>query len=189
MLICCKDPLETNTCPDGFTLEENDCACKELNINGYCISRCLPEDQEYTAKGMLGQYFNEKEWCDGFESLPSPMLIRLEAYPELLNYGPSIYFGLHEEEFGLSLKPNWVTNDSFQSDSLLYAFAGHKIEAGFVEMKVSNDPRRFVKLVNGENLYLRCYIKILHERLLRVHFTWENSNDEIRETCTRIFHK
>ncbi len=189
VLVGCNDQTDTSTCPDGYTLIDDDCICNELEIIGYCINRSLPDDNKFQEKGQYGQYYNEETWCVGFESLPQPMLTTLEAYVNYLNHGPAIYYGTHEEEYGLNLRPHWLAQDSFASDTLIYRWAGVEEKLGFMERKPSNDPRMYTKELNGEILYLRCYVKILHRGLLRIHFTWENSNDEIRETCTRIFHK
>ncbi len=189
VVIGCNDQEDTSTCPDGFTLINGDCICEGLDINGYCVSRCLPEDQQYIDQGQYGLFYNEEEWCRGFEELPQPMLLTLRAYVKNLDYAPVVIFGLNEAAFGLSLMPHLVTKDSFPNDTLTHFFIGRNQEAGFAQMELSNNPEMYTKEVNGETLHLRCYIKILHEHLLRVHFTWENSNDDIRETCTRIFHK
>ncbi len=189
VVIGCNDQADTSTCPDGYSLIDDDCICEGLDINGYCISRCLPDDEYYLEKGELGLFYNEAEWCKGFEGLPCPMLIRLEAYRALLSYGPIIRFGLYEEEYGLAMIPNWISTDSFERDTLLYADSGFKEKLGFMNVEQGRDPTLFTKQSGGETLYLRCYLKILHDSLLRIHFTWENSNDEIREKCTRIFHK
>ncbi len=189
VLFGCQDRSQSKTCPDGFSLVNNECVCEGLNINGYCVSRCLPEDQNYIDNGEYGLFYNEEEWCPEFLTLPRPMLIRLEAKFTNLNHAPDVIYGVEEGAYGLPLKPYWISRDSFASDTLLCMFSGLRSDGGFVEVNPKSTPQFNTKISNGETLYLRCYIKILHERLLRIHFTWENSNDEIRETCTRIFHK
>lgn len=172
LITSCSEEKECKVCPENYVLVDGECKCAGLMLMGEC--RDLEEIYKYNG------YISDHGVCMD-SVLGRPTLITINFNGGETNRHASISFHKPDQFWTLSL---YV----YGSDSAYYIPGANR---GFHD-SFNNRGEEFdfyTREIDGETQYLRAYLKKLHDKYFRVHFTWETRWGTERERCTRIFHQ
>lgn len=170
--LSCKEENQCMVCPDNYILVDDSCECNGVMLLGECYT--------YDRLFQYNTYISENGDCLS-TLLGSPAVIDIEFHVEEKHRQAKVSFHKPGELWSSTITV-------YGSDSAYYIPSADR---GFSNSlaKPGEEFDFYTREIEGETQYLRVYLKKLHDKYFRVHFTWETRWGTERERCTRIFHQ
>lgn len=197
-LPACKDD-ECLTCPDNEAVVNGQCKCIGISFKGECRDKTSAFEPKFVFPETVqfDPFLSKASECNSiFDFNNQPMFLYLsvvgvydnragamiaietEARPSD-NHHIKAYFSEVVSELGRS-----------NFDSLSYYWPSAYDYSGMVytgENGRGNFGEHYTTEIDGETCYLRPYVKILDQDVLRVTFRYVTSDEEVRAECVRLF--